>query len=225
MTAHRRRPGGVICVGRESFPITMTARRDGGSPNLTTLLARNLRVGAAVGLGAYLLGYLVTFLFTSVDGVDSGEVAGWKFAGMIFYAAHTVRAEFTATVEGASDTDRFDLFGPNGPENLGSTVPEPLYFLVPVAVLVAAGYLLYARVDWRLSLVEAAAVGTTPTVGYLAAAVLGTALFESTSSGSLFGVSGSTTLGPDLVPAVLLAGLLYPLVCGAVGGALGSLAE
>jgi len=204
----------------------MNARRDGGgSPASTALLARNVRVGAAVGFGAYLLGYLVTFLFTSVDGVDSGEVAGWKLAGMIFYGAHTVRAEFTATVEGASETDRFDLFGANGPENLASTVPELLYFLVPVVVLVGAGYLLYARVDWRLSVGEAAAVGATPTVGYLAAAVVGTALFESTSSGSLFGVSGSTTLAPALVPAVLLAGLLYPLVCGAVGGALGYAAE
>jgi len=204
----------------------MATRRDGGrSAELTTLLARNVRVGAAVGFGAYLLGYLVTFLFTRIDGVDSGEIAGWKFAGMIFYGGHTVDAEFTATVEGASETDRFDLFGSSGPESLGSTVPELLYFAVPVAVLVAAGYLLYARVDWRLSVAEAAAVGATPTVGYLAAAVLGTFLFESASSGSLLGVSGSATLGPNLVPAVLLAGLLYPLVCGAVGGALGSAVE
>lgn len=204
----------------------MTARREGGrSPDLSTLIARNVRVGATVGFGAYLLGYLVTFLFTSVDGVDSGEVAGWKFAGMVFYGGHTVDAEFTATVEGASETDRFDLFGGSGPENLASTVPELLYFLVPVAVLLTAGYLLYARIDWRLSVGEAAVVGMTPTVGYLAAAVLGTFLFESTSSGSLFGVSGAATLGPALVPAVLLAGLLYPLVCGAVGGVLGYVAE
>lgn len=203
----------------------MTTRRDGGSPDLTTLLARNVRVGAAVGFGAYLLGYLVTFLFTNVDGVDSGEVAGWKFAGMIFYGAHTVRTAVTITVEGTSETDRFDLFGSAGPGNLASTVPELLYFLVPVAVLLTAGYLLYARVDWRLSVGEAAAVGATPTVGYLAAAVAGTVLFESTFSGSPFGVSGSTTYGPALVPAVVLAGLLYPLVCGAVGGVLGYVAE
>jgi len=202
-----------------------THRRGRGSEALSSLLARNLRVGAVVGVGAYLLGYLVTFLFTSVDGVDAGEVAGWKFPGMILYGAHTVEVRFTASVEGASDTETFDLFGGDGPPDLASTVPEALYFLVPIAVLLAAGYLLYARVDWELSVAEAALVGATPTVGYLAAAVVGTFLFESTETGSLFGVSGSATLGPDLVPAVLLAGLLYPLVCGAVGGALGSALE
>lgn len=202
-----------------------THRRGRGSEAPSSLLSRNLRVGAVVGVGAYLLGYLVTFLFTSVDGVDGGEVAGWKFAGMIFYGAHTVDAQFTASVEGRTDSETFDLFGGNGPPDLASTVPEALYFLVPVAVLLAAGYLLSARVDWELSVAEAALVGATPTVGYLAAAVVGTFLFESTESGSLFGVSGSATLGPDLVPAVLLAGLLYPLVCGAVGGALGSALE
>ncbi len=202
----------------------MAERRSGRrSYGIGTLVARNLRFGAAVGLGAYLLGYLVTFLFTSVDGVESGEVAGWKLAGMVFYGAHTVDAEFTATVEGNTSTETFDLFGASGPENLASTVPELLYFLVPVAVVLGAGYLVYASTDRQVTVGAAGAIGATTAVGYLVGAVLGTVLFEASSSSEFLGVSGSQTLGPELAPAILLVGVLYPLVGGAVGGALGRL--
>ena len=79
--------------------------------------------------------------------------------------------------------------------------------------LVAAGYLLASReLDADAPPEEGAKVGAYVAVGYLLAVVFGSQLFTFTDTGAResFGVAFSQ--------AVLLPGLLYPVLFGALGG-------
>ena len=60
---------------------------------------------------------------------------------------------------------------------------------------------------------SAARNGAAVMLGYLPLSVIGAVLFAVSV--------GDATAGPDLVTAVLLAGMVYPLVFGAVGGLVG----
>jgi hypothetical protein len=187
-----------------------------GSDSIGDVVQRNLASGALVGAGAYVAGYVLTFLLTVVDGVESGQVAGWKAVGWVFYGAHNVDIQQTVSSDRGSVSQTIGVFD-QGVSELGSTVPQVVYLLVPVGVLLGAGYVAYQRADaGRLETVQVAAVGATVVVGYLVLAVLGAFLFE--ESGGAFGVDAS--VGPELATAVVIAGLVYPLVLGAVGAVL-----
>jgi hypothetical protein len=164
--------------------------------------------GAAAGVGAYLLGYLVTYLLhgssirdafvTGVIEFFAGDPVAWKLVGWLFYNAHGV----AATVPGlfGESTVNFVAEG----EGLALT---GLYVVVAVT-LVAAGL----AVAWgRGSVADGARAGATVVLGYLPLAVVGAFLFRVSVDDAV--------AGPTLVTAILLAGLFYPLVLGAVGGA------
>jgi len=97
----------------------------------------------------------------------------------------------------------------------GDTFPGWL-FLVPPVLLVLAGALVAVagRAEGPL---RGAVGGATVTVAYLPLSVVGAFLFAISV--------GDATAGPTLATAVLLAGIVYPLVFGAIGGALGTLAD
>ncbi|MFB6179977.1 MAG: transporter [Halorientalis sp.] len=189
--------------------------------SLGGVLKRNALAGATVGAGAYVVGYLVAFVFTVIDGVDSSafDIPGWKVVGWVFYNAHNVDIVGTGSVGGFSMSKQFSLLARasgNGADGLTSTVPAFLYFLVPAVVLIGAGYVAYQRAGERtVETGQAAALGATITIGYLVMAVLGRFLFTYSA-----GETVSTSATPQLTNAVLLAGLIYPLVLGAIGGAI-----
>lgn len=187
------------------------------STSIGDVVQRNLLGGALVGAGAYLAGYVLTYLFVIVDGVESqGEIETWKAVGWVFYNAHNVDVAFVGSAGDASVTESFTLFE-EGAGNLASTVPQIVYFVVPVVVLAAAGYVAYQRADTDgLEAAQAAAVGATVLVGYLALVVLGRFLFEAT--GSFLGAD--LAIAPELGTAVILAGIAYPLVLGGAGALL-----
>jgi hypothetical protein len=98
---------------------------------------------------------------------------------------------------------------------LASTIPEILYMLVPVAVLAGAGYVAYQQTtEINLETDAVAALGATVVTGYLAFAFLGTFLVEYSPSSP---GAASASIGPELGTAVMIAGLFYPLVFGAIG--------
>ncbi|WP_245545371.1 hypothetical protein [Halomicrobium katesii] len=87
-----------------------------------------------------------------------------------------------------------------------------MLYVLPPALLIAAG-LFGARMVDATDIGDALRTGGAVTAGYLPLAILGVFLFTLTVDGS----SG----GPTLVPAIGLAGLVYPLVFGSIGGAIG----
>ncbi|GAB7012859.1 transporter [Halolamina salina] len=169
--------------------------------------------GAAAGIGAYLLGYLLTYVWQSgsieerlsaynfIAELFGGEpIAVWQGIGWLFYNAH-----FVAT--------RIDGFGGTQSQNFiagsdGGAIT--LLYAVPIVLLLAAG-LLTARLADADEPGDGAIAGAAVAVGYFPLALIGRFLFSYQGSAA-----------PDLITAVLLAGLVYPLLFGAVGGVLGS---
>jgi hypothetical protein len=153
------------------------------------------------------VGYLVTYL--SQRGAVTGRLRAinavadllggdpvpiWKAVGRLFYNAHFV----PTTVPG--------LGGPQT-ENFVAGGPTLLYLVAPLALLAAGA--LAARAAGP----EPWLAGGLVFAGYLPLAVLGAIGFG-------YGV-GDGAVAPDLVAAVLLAGVVYPVAFGAVGGLVG----
>ena len=169
--------------------------------------------GAGVGIGTYLLGYLVSYVWLSgsieerlagynfIAELFGGEpIAVWQGIGWMFYNAHFV-------------STRIDGFGGTQSQNFiagsdGGSIA--LLYAVPIVLLLAAG-LLTARLADAEAPADGAIAGAAVAIGYFPLALAGRFLFSYQGSAA-----------PDLVTAVLLAGLVYPLVFGAIGGVLGS---
>ncbi len=168
--------------------------------------------GAVLGLASWLSGYAFIYLLVASDIRESslnriieafeGEPAIYEMVGWVFYNAHMVNTVFsdipligsqTATYVGGED---------------GFTA---LLYLIPVALLCVAGVVL-ARYQQAESPTDGALAGVLVVPGYFIVSVVGVFLFEVT----LGGAQG----GPDFLPAVFLAGLVYPLVFAGGAGAL-----
>lgn len=170
--------------------------------------------GGAIGGAVYVLGYLVVYVTQSGSVADrlSGynfladlfggdPIPVWKGVGWLFYNAHAVETVIPG-------------FGGRRTENFIATADDGsltwLYVLPPL-LLLAAGYAV-ARYDMVGSPSDGAIRGAAVTVGYLPLALVGAFVFRATV--------GDGTVAPDPITAVALAGLLYPIVAGGVGGAL-----
>jgi hypothetical protein len=174
---------------------------------------RTAGLGAAAGAGAYLLGYLVVYLTQSgsveerLRGINfvaellgGDPIPAWKAVGWLFYNAHFVET----TVPSLAGTRTVNFLAEAGS-------PDWLYLLAPL-LLVAAGFAIAYLSDARAP-GPSGVVGVLAVVGYLPLAALGIALFG-------YGV-GDGSIAPDAVTAVLLAGAVYPILFGAIGGVLG----
>lgn len=192
-----------------------------------TNLARATRVrdrapsflpSAAAGLASFVLGYLATWVVAGpqIRETMAGAVPAWKAAGWYYYAAHFVDLVATRSAGPFSGTGTVDPIA-SAEANLG------LLYAVPPAVLVLSG--LGVAVWQGLDRPGPAALGgALVALGYGAAAVVGAVLVPHTAAGTVFGVEVSSSIGPQLAGAVLLAGVIYPVVFGAIGGAVGSVA-
>jgi len=171
--------------------------------------ASRVGLGAGAGVAAYVFGYLLTYLATA-DTIRSapatqvlelltGNSPVWKLVGWTFYGGHFV----DAIVPG--------IFGGSNAVNLVATDPitDVVYVLAPLALLVAGAAL--AHVADAPDPVEGAKAGAAVVAGYLPLAVVGVFAFTVSIE--------SASAAPDLAPAVLLAGVVYPLVFGTLGGA------
>ena len=164
------------------------------------VVARALPTGIATGVGTYVASYVVLFVFLAIEGGDMAQAQAWKAAGFIFYNAHNVAV--TATVFGQTQSANYLARGS------GFTIPVVVYYLVPALLLVLAGYLVASIVDVGSDLVAGVLAGVSITVGYLVLAIAGTFLFA------------VGPISPDLVMGAFVAGLVYPVVFGGIGGAL-----
>lgn len=173
-------------------------------------------LGTSAGLGAlvYVAGYLVTYVWQSanVENAHDGynfvadlfggdPIPAWKGVGWLYYNAHGV--VFTHPELGGGRGARNFIANGNAPE---------LLYLLPPLFLLAAGVVV-ARAASARSADAGARAGVGVVVGYFLLALVGLAVFQHTSGGS--------TIHVDYVPGVLLAGVVYPVVFGGLGGALG----
>jgi hypothetical protein len=171
---------------------------------------RTVGLGAVLGVGAYLLGYLVVHLTAARAYRESlagrllelltGEPNAWKLVGWTLYDAHFVHSTVPLPFGGR---ETVSLVGQV------DAVPTALYVLPVVLLLVAgaAAALLASRNGPR----RGAVAGASVVAGYLPLAVAGAFVFAIEV--------GEGRAGPTLATAALLAGLVYPLVFGTVGGA------
>jgi len=183
------------------------------------------KTGVLYGAGAYLLGFVATYVLKA-DEVErqlqqQGFLGGqelpetWKLVSWLFAEMHQVTVEAATSGTGGGGAI------PSGTRavDLASTPVWDQYLLVvPPLALVAGGYLLAGRYGLP-SRAVGAKYGASLVAGYLPlAALVGYGAEWSYSASSSFGVQVSLTVGPQLVESVLLAGLLYPLLFGAIGG-------
>jgi hypothetical protein len=172
-----------------------------------------LAAGAVAGVVTYGVGYVLTYLLTSGDVRESGlariteAVTGdevvWQIVGWLFYNAHfaSTLVDVDVPLVGGSSTVNFIA---------ESAAISALLYAVPALLLVAAGIALARRHLTSDEPLDAARTGALVVVGYLPLAIVGTFLFRVSAGGS--------SAGPDLIPALALAGVAYPLVFGALGG-------
>jgi len=171
---------------------------------------RPYAAGALAGVLAWVLGYVLTYLLTATDLDDSalnafiefaeGESATYELVGWVFYNAHFVDVRYVNVAP----------FSP--PRNFiggedGFTV---LLYVLPPLLLFGAG-LAVCRYRDVADTAEGAVTGALVLPGYLVLSVAGVFLFEVTV--------GDASGAPALLPALVVAGLLYPAVFGAAGGA------
>ncbi|WP_436347032.1 hypothetical protein [Natronorubrum sp. FCH18a] len=164
--------------------------------------------GAIYGGLAFVAGYVLTFVLLTVDSEANldGEEGLFELVGMIFYNAQYVDTELSYPGE----TESINVLSENSTQ-----IPELGYTLVPVCLLIGAGYLVARGASDATTTAESAAkTGVSIVAGYLPLIFLGTILFEETDD--FFGESIS--IGPETGSAILIAGLLFPIVLGAIGG-------
>lgn len=179
-------------------------------PSIRTTLG-----GLVAGIVSFILGFAITYLWRGDDIEQSlgpiqfllelfqaEPIETWHVVGWMYYSAHFVDTRITAQFGPGETTFYVDLVR-EGSGNL------ELLYLVPVALLLLAGLALAIDAA-STSFADGAVAGATVTVGYLLAVLIGLVLFAYNG------------IRPDPVPAVLVAGVLYPLVFGAIGGAIGS---
>lgn len=197
----------------------LVASMSGGrGSTLADVVREHAPTGGLLGAGAFGLTYLVTVAFVAVDGPSVEGIPGWRLAGLVCYSAHNVETVFTASGGGQSVSRSGNLVSGGVAEvtSVGSTVPAPVYYLAPVVVLVAAGFLAVRVVDaGSLALETAAVAGATVATGYLLGGVVGLVAFRTSASA----VGLEAAVAPDPVAGVLLLGVVYPVLLGAVGGA------
>lgn len=174
--------------------------------------------GTIAGVVVWIAGYFAAYLLAidevrgdvRVDVLEflADEVAEWKLVGWAFYNAHAVDVRIPEIPVGFG---RFPSMTANHvAANEGSL--WPLYLAPPIALLAAGFAVAWWGAADRRSLGDGALAGSTITVGYLLACIGGLLAFTVSI--------GDGTARLDPIPAVALAGVVYPLVFGSAGGLL-----
>lgn len=182
-----------------------------------------LKEGGLFGAGAFVVGYLFTYVLVVIDTQvlsDGFDDISFEGVGMLFYNAQFVRLDGgeDVTYDSLAQLARLSnsqsiLADPTVVETGLLDFPMLTYTLLVAAVLIGAGYLLSDRVSTPGSAVaDRMQAWMTVAVGYLPLAFLGGFLFEESILG------GSNQVSPDIFAGVLVAGLVFPLVFGAMGG-------
>ena len=133
---------------------------------------------------------------------DNLEMISWTF-----FEAHNVGTTASATGAGVSRSVAVPL--------RETPLWDAWFLLVPPLVLLGVGYFVASStVSWDA--VSGFQAGASIAFGYCVLA----ALAALTLTASVTEESVTVTVGPDLVPALIIAGIVYPVVFGGIGGAI-----
>lgn len=171
---------------------------------------REVGVGFAAGVAAWLLGYAITYVVAAArvrESLASAEIGPieWdlttEVVGWLFYGAHFVDAQ--VPTPGPLGPTSVDLLAEAG----GSAL---LLYVVPVACLFAAGYGAASMARGLEDPTDYARAGAMTATGYLPLSAIGIAFFALSV--------GDGFVRPEPATALLLAGLAYPVLLGTLGG-------
>jgi hypothetical protein len=178
---------------------------------------RSYAAAAVSGIVAFALAYVLVYaltistvrdsLLTGVAESFGEENAAWKVVGWVLFNAQFVTTTITVDVPLLGGTDAVNFVAE-------SDALSPVLYAIPPALLTVAGVAV-ARLDGATELGRAVRVGPAVALGWLPMAVAGALLFT-------VSIGDSSGGSPDLVTAVGLAGLLYPVLFGTLGAALGT---
>ncbi|WP_207586189.1 hypothetical protein [Halomontanus rarus] len=185
-------------------------------------VSRRSSIAASAGLGvlAAAIGYLTSYVLIAGEVRDTfgGDVAEWKGVAWYVYNAHMVDIETSSSFGSIGGSDTVNLIAESS-----STSATALY-VIPPLVLLGTGAMLAIRFD-AADIGEAVAVGAPVTIGYAVVVGLGALVAESSGEGAIFGIEISGSAAPALGPAVVLAGVLYPLVFATAGAVLAAVLD
>lgn len=195
--------------------------------------------GAVLGAAAYVVGYILTYLFVEIEsdadlqsstqqfnsqfGLDLGttDLVGW-----VFYNVHFVDLEVTAEATGGTNSQSMSRSINMLSEANNLTIPEVLWYLIPVIALIGAGYLTAKAVTRHGDTGDAIKAGATVITGYLPLAAGGAFFFSKSTETTVTrlgqNVTVSFSIGPETTMAIVLTGIIFSLVLGGIGGALAS---
>lgn len=177
-----------------------------------------LKLGAIYGAGSFVAGYIVTLAIVMIT--ESGEFTDdlIEFSGWLYYNAQFANVEISVTGDDAGfaallDGSTFNYLTDNEifSEPISMATPSIVYHLIPVVALVFFGFILAQKVGVRTPR-DGAIAGATLCLGVLPLALLGTFIFSIQED--------SLELAPILSDSLIFVGILFPLVFGAIGGAL-----
>lgn len=172
------------------------------------------------GAGAFVVGYVLTYVLKAGAAerwieMGAGTVpsvpAVWKVVGQTYYVMHNV--DMTASFS----TPQQSQSVPIDPTTGVNVVWDPWLLIVPALSLLVAGYLA-AQSGVARSAEDGAKTGALVVAGYLPAVILGVFLTQWNLELTRFGTTWSVTYGPNLLQSVLIAGVVYPVVGGGIGG-------
>lgn len=189
----------------ESSEVTTSAAQSKGSNSLIEDLP--LLRGAVSGAAAYIGGYLLFILL--ILGIESNNLTeviprsnDFTFVGWAYHNAQFVDVD--------APDQSFNLFDAGLTSGLFD-LPTVLYRILPVVVLIAAGYLLVRSLDVT-DPTTSVKFGATIAAGVTVMAAIGASVF-SISSGS-----GTGSSSPQLLASILIIGVVYPALFGGIGG-------
>jgi hypothetical protein len=176
-----------------------------------------VKEGVLAGALAYVAGFFATFILLQVDsdlkdsltsGFQNTDVSAIDATSWVYASAHFIVDMKTEVSGGGQSQSQSQSLFSNVQQ---MSLPEPVYYAVPIIVLAGAGYLVVQQTDVSSS-EQAIQGGAALAAGYLPLALISAFVFR--VSQSSFGTS--LTFGPDLV-MVGVTGLLFPVIFGAAG--------
>ncbi|MFT4880791.1 MAG: hypothetical protein ACI9CA_000355 [Natronomonas sp.] len=218
-------------VRADGGPVRATPERSADGPLFDHL---SLRPGLLLGVVAFLGTYLVMYslraervasavaglpLTLSTSTPEVTQVVGW-----LVYRAHFVPIKYSVTGAGR-DSGVLSFGSFPGAGDLVRALEPGLLLPVPLVMLFICGF--YTAIQCDVSTPKTGAVaGASVVVGYLLLVVVAVAALTWNLSLAVFNLTVTASIGPVEAQAVFLAGVVYPLVGGGVGGAVaGSVAD
>ena len=174
-------------------------------------------VAASAGLGvlAAAIGYLLTYLLIvdEVRDVFGESVPEWTGVAWYFYNAHMVDVETTGAFGAVTGSSTVDFVAQSG------STSATLLYVIPPLVLVGIGAVLAVQLEVT-EIGDAVVAGAPVTIGYAVVLALGALVAEASAETTVFGLEIGGSVSPEFLPALVLGGILYPLVFATAGAVL-----